>query len=112
MASVLTLCALGLWTSAGATTGQAATAHTCKDVVIRVGNGVVYTRTEKLVAWKIGCRKARRVVRAFLTGAEGAETRPKPFGFRCKSSQPGGRCEKGKAIVWWSYDTNRSNIRL
>ena len=89
----------------------AATTHGCEDVVIRTPDGSVYTRTYELLAWRTGCEQARQVVRAYLHRSEGAVSRPRPFGFRCRTGRPGGRCRKGVAIVWWSWDLDIASCR-
>lgn len=75
----------------------------CADVIIRTGDGSVYTRTRSLVAVGAGCATARRVARAFLAGSEGSDASPRPLGYVCTNSGSGVSCRRGARRVRWSY---------
>lgn len=83
---------------------KSSSARTCRDVVLRTGTGDIYTRTYEIAVWRTGCKRARRIVRAYLRGAEGTDSLPRPRGFRCRSGRAGGVCRKRPSRVWWSYN--------
>lgn len=81
-------------------------ARRCKDVVLRLPDGSVYTRTAGLSARRTSCRAARKVARARL-GDDGAG----PFryyGYRCRSRGRGTTCTKGRRRVRWLYPAQSS----
>lgn len=85
---------------------QPTVTHQCRKVVIKTDNGVVYTRAYEIVAFRLGCGRARRIVNGFLKHSEGNRHLPKPLGFQCRSGRSGGKCRKGAKRVWWSYNPN------
>jgi hypothetical protein len=85
----------------GASSG--ASARRCRDVVVRNPDGSVYLRTNGLFAVRVGCRKARRVARRWISGAEGNTQVPRPLGFECRSAGRGFVCSKGRQRVRWRY---------
>jgi hypothetical protein len=74
----------------------------CRDVVIRTGDGSVYTRTHELRARNATCRTARRVARIFLHGSEG-QGQVRPLGYDCRSRAGGVVCRKDRKRVSWSW---------
>lgn len=107
----MAVCICALASVGGADEAKSATTHGCKNVMIRTPDGSVYTRTDELLAWRIGCERARRVVRAYLHRSEGVASPPRPFGFRCRTGAAGGRCRKGVSTVWWSWNLNIASCR-
>jgi hypothetical protein len=87
-------------TAASAPAGAAS--RECKDVVLRTGDGSVYTRTHDLRAARAPCRTARRVARIFLHESEGTGN-VRPLGFTCRRSGEGVRCRKTRRRVTWSW---------
>ncbi len=76
----------------------------CSDVIIRNGDGSVYTRTYGLWAHRVSCRTARTVSRRYLQGAEGnAGPAPRPLGFRCEGGSDGVACKKGRKRISWGF---------
>jgi len=79
----------------------------CRDVFILTPDGTIYTRTNSLRSAGVGCRKARKVARAYLRGVEGIERPPSTFsGFRCQQRVPysaGIGCRRGSERVAWSW---------
>lgn len=87
-----------------AETATAAGYKRCADVIIRNGDGGVYTRTRGLFHLRASCRTARTVARRYLSGIEGnAGLAPRPLGFRCSGGQDGVACKKGRQRVTWGY---------
>ena len=85
--------------------GGATSSGRCSDVVIRTGDGSVYTRTQGLVgSGGVSCATARRVARIYLTLSEGADP-VRPLSYRCsvRSDGSGVSCRRGKKTVRWSY---------
>ena len=82
---------------------RATVRRTCRDVVVRLADGTVYTRTQGLFATRTRCATARRVARAYLRGAEGTEQAPRPLGFVCRSRAGGEICRNGRRRVSWRY---------
>jgi hypothetical protein len=74
----------------------------CRNVVIRTGDGSVYTRTHELRARNAGCPTARRVARIFLHGSEG-EGEVRPLGYNCRNRAAGVVCRKDRKRVSWSW---------
>jgi hypothetical protein len=74
----------------------------CKDVLIRTGDGSVYTRTHRLLARNTTCRTARRVARTYLRENEGAD-QVAPLGYHCAGSAQGVACHKGIRRVSWRW---------
>lgn len=96
--------AAALALAASPASGSAATSARCSDVVIRTGDGSVYTRTRRLVGLGVTCATVRRVARIYLTLSEGADP-VRPLGYRCSTRSDGGAvsCKRGTRIVRWSY---------
>jgi hypothetical protein len=74
----------------------------CADVVIRTGDGSVYTRTESLRARGVSCRVARAVAHVMLS-FEGTEAAPpRPRGFECDMGSPA-VCRRGSDRITWRW---------
>lgn len=83
---------------------DAASYKRCSDVVLRTGDGSVYTQTQGLWAKRASCRTARRVARSYMQGAEGnAGAAPRPLGYRCAGGADGVACKKGRKRITWGY---------
>jgi hypothetical protein len=89
--------------SASAPAATSAGAKHCQNVVLRNPDGTVYTRTKGLSQRNSSCPEARKVARAFLHGSEGADSPPRPYGFRCSRGADGVSCRKGRKVVTWSW---------
>ena len=75
----------------------------CRDVIVRDGLGNVYTRTRRLRASSIRCRRARAVARRYLHGAEGNADPVSPFGFPCTPGGAGVTCRKDRWRIRWAW---------
>lgn len=83
---------------------NAASYKRCADVIIRTGDGGVYTRTRGLFHLRASCKTARSVARRYLSASEGNAGRaPRPLGFRCRGGSDGVACKKGRQRVTWGY---------
>jgi hypothetical protein len=85
-----------------ASAGGGGSLERCRNVVLRTGDGSVYTRTRELGARNVTCRTARRVARIFLHGSEG-EGEVRPLGYDCRSRAAGVVCRKSRKRVSWSW---------
>lgn len=83
-------------------------ASECRNVVITTSDGSVYARSQEIIAWRLGCKRARQVVREYLRRVEGTPSSPRPFGFRCQSGAAGGLCQKRRKRVWWIHSPTTS----
>jgi hypothetical protein len=79
----------------------------CRDVVIRTGDGTIYTRTRGLWARGVNCRVARGVAHTMLSFEGSAEAPPTPRGFRCEGGSDGVSCKRGSDWVTWGYYYDR-----
>jgi hypothetical protein len=103
-AAVLLAVVFGL---SGSSTADARQLTRCRDVVIRTGDGSVYTRTRGLWARGVGCPVARAVAHTMLSYEGSAEAPPNPHGFRCDVGSDGVSCKRGSDWVTWGYYVDR-----
>lgn len=99
--AALTLSLLAILTGASTSAG-AGDYKRCSDVFI-YQNGQLYTRTNGLFQKHTTCRVARRVARKYLSGSEGSEQAPHPYGYRCSGGEDGVACRKGRKRITWGY---------
>jgi hypothetical protein len=71
----------------------------CRDVVIRNGDGSVYTQTVGLARRSTTCALARRVARRVMS--DDGEGIPSPLGFACSRAAGGFLCSRGAQRVRW-----------
>ena len=76
--------------------------HHCRDVVIRNGNGSIFTRTYGLSKRRVPCTTARQVARKFIS-FEGEGGPPRPLGFKCSFTSRGVKCKRGYQLVDWIF---------
>lgn len=81
----------------------------CRDVVIRNGDGSIYTQTDGLFAKHASCGLARRLARRYLSN-DGVRP-PRTLGFTCSGGSDGVACSKGRKRVTWGYYFDRPEIR-
>lgn len=109
LAALCIMSAVGLGTAGEAK--AAGGARQCGKVLIR-HHGVLWARAYEIIAWKVSCRRTRRIVRGYLNHIEGNRVRPRPFGFRCRSAAKMTSCRKGRSIVSWSFEPKSAGCRF
>lgn len=92
----------GTTPSVHAVSGLRASKHHCRDVVIRNGNGSIFTRTYGLSKRRVPCTTARQVARKFIS-FEGEGGPPRPLGFKCSFTSRGVKCKRGYQRVDWRF---------
>jgi hypothetical protein len=102
------LACLALWPSPAA--AGAVTVKRCGGTTITTPDGIVLWRIVAIRAYRVTCARARGIARDWTSASEGADTDPRPRGYRCYRQRTGRvYCARGtSSSVSWGYGARSS----